>query len=202
MPTAASRPLLAVVVGLALLSGCSGGPGADDASSESATPSDARAAGTPSALTPAHGLTLTMPADLVSDDQPAKGSNDKSRVDYYVQDESPPAVIDVEYYTESSRTASSIASLDKEAYAEDGIIVTPAPTTVENSPDAYTYAWEQSTAPPWDETAPAIDLSCQAKTADGPDGYAYGVYVCSPKGNQRSIDAMQAVLDSMSISGS
>ena len=140
MPTAASRPLLAVVVGLALLSGCSGGPGADDASSE--------------------------------------------------------------YYTESSRTASSIASLDKEAYAEDGIIVTPAPTTVENSPDAYTYAWEQSTAPPWDETAPAIDLSCQAKTADGPDGYAYGVYVCSPKGNQRSIDAMQAVLDSMSISGS
>jgi hypothetical protein len=143
-----------------------------------------------------------MPADLVSDDQPAKGSNDKSRVDYYVQDESAPAVIDVEYYTESSRTASSIASLDKEAYAEDGIIVTPAPTTVENSPDAYTYAWEQSTAPPWDETAPAIDLSCQAKTADGPDGYAYGVYVCSPKGNQRSIDAMQAVLDSMSISGS
>ena len=142
MPTAASRPLLAVVVGLALLSGCSGGPGADDASS------DARAAGTPSALTPAHGLTLTMPADLVSDDQPAKGSNDKSRVDYYVQDESAPAVIDVEYYTESSRTASSIASLDKEAYAEDGIIVTPAPTTVENSPDAYTYAWEQSTAPP------------------------------------------------------
>ena len=150
----------------------------------------------------AYGLTLTLPTNLTSDEEPRKGSNDKWRVDYYVQDESAPALIDVEYYTESSQTASGIASLDENAYAEDGITITPTATTVEGSPDAYTYTWEQNAAPPWDPTAPAIDLSCQAKLADGPEGYAYGVYACAPKDNQQSIDAMQAVLDSMTVSES
>ena len=197
-----SHTLPIATLTLALLTGCGGEGGESADPSATATSTDAQATETTASLTPAYGLTLTLPTNLTSDEEPRKGSNDKWRVDYYVQDESAPALIDVEYYTENSQTASGIASLDENAYAEDGITITPTATTVEGSPDAYTYTWEQNAAPPWDPTAPAIDLSCQAKLADGPEGYAYGVYACAPKDNQQSIDAMQAVLDSMTVSES
>ncbi len=128
-------------------------------------------------------------ADLVSDDQPAKkGLERQVARRLHVQDEVRPRHRRRVLHREL-RTASSIASLDKEAYAGRHHRHARSDDR-RNSPTRTTPG--QSTAPPWDETAPAIDLSCQAKTADGPDGYAYGVYICSPKGNQRSIDAMQA----------
>ena len=206
--TDATRTLIATALSLVLLTSCSNSQEATSNFSDNAgsgptsISSDTQTPGEPSSLTPAHGLTLTLPTNLTSDEQPKKGSNGKSRINYYVQDEAAPALIDVEYYTDNSQTASSVADRDKDAYAKDGITVTPTSTTVDGSPNAYTYTWEQNATPPWDKTAAAIDLSCQSKIADGIDGYTYGVYVCSPKDNQQSIDSMQSVLDSMTVSES
>ncbi|MFC2597982.1 MAG: hypothetical protein ACFNXT_02825 [Actinomyces massiliensis] len=206
--TDATRTLIATALSLVLLTSCSNSQEATSNFSDNAgsgptsISSDTQTPGETSSLTPAHGLTLTLPTNLTSDEQPKKGSNGKSRINYYVQDEAAPALIDVEYYTDNSQTASSVADRDKDAYAKDGITVTPTSTTVDGSPNAYTYTWEQNATPPWDKTAAAIDLSCQSKIADGIDGYTYGVYVCSPKDNQQSIDSMQSVLDSMTVSES
>ena len=206
--TDATRTLIATALSLVLLTSCSNSQEATSNFSDNAgsgptsISSDTQTPGETSSLTPAHGLTLTLPTNLTSDEQPKKGSNGKSRINYYVQDEAAPALIDVEYYTDNSQTASSVADRDKDAYAKDGITVTPTSTTVDGSPNAYTYTWEQNATPPWDKTAAAIDLSCQSKIADGIDGYTYGVYVCAPKDNQQSIDSMQSVLDSMTVSES
>jgi lipoprotein len=206
--TDATRTLIVTALSLVLLTSCSNSQEATSNFSDNADSgptsisSDTQTPGETSSLTPAHGLTLTLPTNLTSDEQPKKGSNGKSRINYYVQDEAAPALIDVEYYTDNSQTASSVADRDKDAYAKDGITVTPTSTTVDGSPNAYTYTWEQNATPPWDKTAAAIDLSCQSKIADGIDGYTYGVYVCSPKDNQQSIDSMQSVLDSMTVSES
>ena len=206
--TDATRTLIVTALSLVLLTSCINSQEATSNFSDNADSgptsisSDTQTPGETSSLTPAHGLTLTLPTNLTSDEQPKKGSNGKSRINYYVQDEAAPALIDVEYYTDNSQTASSVADRDKDAYAKDGITVTPTSTTVDGSPNAYTYTWEQNATPPWDKTAAAIDLSCQSKIADGIDGYTYGVYVCSPKDNQQSIDSMQSVLDSMTVSES
>ena len=125
-----------------------------------------------------------------------------SRINYYVTDEANPALIDVEYYTDHSQTAASISEEDKKSYADDGISVSPKKTTVKGSSSAYTFTWEQSSTPPWNNDTKEIDLSCQAVVADGPSGYAYGVYICTPKGNTKGHEMTQNIIKSIEIKSS
>ena len=137
---------------------------------------------------PAHGLTLEAPSSVTSDN-------------YYVTDQASPAIIDVEYYTNHSQTAAGIASKDKAAYATDGVSISPEAKTVKGSSSAYTFSWEQSATPPWNNDTKEIKLSCQAVLSDGPSGYAYGVYVCAPKDNTNSLKMTQHILDSIEVRG-
>lgn len=105
--TDATRTLIATALSLVLLTSCSNSQEATSNFSDNAgsgptsISSDTQTPGETSSLTPAHGLTLTLPTNLTSDEQPKKGSNGKSRINYYVQDEAAPALIDVEYYTDN-----------------------------------------------------------------------------------------------------
>jgi len=139
---------------------------------------------------------------VTSDKQPVKDEHGLSRINYYVTDQASPAIIDVEYYTNHSQTAASIASKDKAAYATDGVSISPEAKKVKGSSSAYTFSWEQSTMPPWNNDAQKIRLSCQAILSDGPSGYAYGVYVCTPKDNSRSLEVAQHILSSIEVGNS
>lgn len=151
---------------------------------------------------PAHGLTFEAPSSVTSDKQPVKDEHGLSRINYYVTDQASPAIIDVEYYTNHSQTAASIASKDKAAYATDDVSISPEAKKVKGSSSAYTFSWEQSTMPPWNNDAQKIRLSCQAILSDGPSGYAYGVYVCTPKDNSRSLEVAQHILSSIEVGNS
>jgi len=147
-------------------------------------------------------LTFEAPNPITSDKQPVKDDAGMSRINYYVTDEANPALIDVEYYTDHSQTAASISEEDKKSYADDGISVSPKKTTVKGSSSAYTFTWEQSSTPPWNNDTKEIDLSCQAVVADGPSGYAYGVYICTPKGNTKGHEMTQNIIKSIEIKSS
>ena len=151
---------------------------------------------------PAHGLTFEAPSSVTSDKQPVKDEHGLSRINYYVTDQASPAIIDVEYYTNHSQTAASIASKDKAAYATDGVSISPEAKKVKGSSSAYAFSWEQSTMPPWNNDVQKIRLSCQAILSDGPSGYAYGVYVCTPKDNSRSLEVAQHILSSIEVGNS
>ena len=138
---------------------------------------------------PAHGLTFEAPNPITSDKQPVKDDAGMSR-------------IDVEYYTDHSQTAASISENDKKSYSEDGISVSPKETTVKGSSSAYTFTWEQSATPPWNNDTKEINLSCQAVVADGPSGYAYGVYICTPKGNNKGHEMTQLIVKSIEVKSS
>ena len=150
---------------------------------------------------PAHGLTFEAPSSVTSDKQPVKDENGLSRINYYVTERANPAIIDVEYYTNHSQTAASIATKDKAAYATDGASISPEAKTVKGSSSAYTYSWEQSATPPWNNDTKEIKLLCQAILSDGPSGYAYGIYVCTPKDNTNSLKIAQHIFDSIEVRG-
>ena len=193
-----SVPVVALL--LTSVGSCSGhGPGNSKNTGTSTSTPSAPVIGTPTQQNPAHGLTFSAPSSIVSDKQPTKDKNGKSRINYYITNEDSPIFVDIEYYTNNSQTASSILERDKIDYAADGAPISPRETTVNGSSNAYTFSWEQSAPPPWNDKTTEIDLSCRAILADGPSGYSYGIYACSPKGNDRSAEIIQNILESITV---
>ena len=195
------RSASALLIVSALVSSCSAH---GSKSSEATTPAASSESSTSKFVkqSPAHGLTLEAPNPITSDKQPVKDDAGMSRINYYVTDEANPALIDVEYYTDHSQTAASISEDDKKSYADDGISVSPKKTTVKGSSSAYTFTWEQSATPPWNNDTKEINLSCQAVLADGPSGYAYGVYICTPTGNTKGREMTQLIIKSIEVKSS
>lgn len=195
------RSVSLVILAATLITSCSTlGHTSNDAAKPSAS-SSGSSSNSFVKQSPAHGLTLEAPSSVTSDKQPMKDQNGLSRINYYVTDQASPAIVDVEYYTNHSQTAAGIASKDKAAYAADGVSISPEAKTVKGSSSAYTFSWEQSATPPWNNDTKKIKLSCQAVLSDGPSGYAYGVYVCAPKDNTNSLKMTQHILDSIEVRG-
>ncbi len=170
----ASRPLLAVVVGLALLSGCSSGPGPT-------TPRNAHlgrtAAGTPSALTPAHGLAW-LHARRPRLRRPTREARTTSRASTHVRTGAPRHRHRVLH--RGSRTAS--ASAPGQGGLRGGRHHRHARSDDRRNSPGRPLRLVRAPRPPWDEAAPRSTPGRRRRVAPM---VTPGVYVCA-QGNRRA----------------